>query len=136
MVLMPPRPSVMVLRLPRMGRIFDGPTYEWAIEFQFKGSSVSGTPQSTVIPENLSFLKTYSAARADPRRTTRATVSVVGPGGKIATVASGACRDARLTMPSRSVARGIMMVVCNPTTVAGGGRRWPEMLRFLRQMGF
>ena len=36
----------------------------------------------------LSFLKTYWAARADPRRTTRATVSVVGPGGKIATVAS------------------------------------------------
>jgi len=36
----------------------------------------------------LSFLKTYSAARTDPRRTTRATVSVVGPGGKIATVAS------------------------------------------------
>ena len=36
----------------------------------------------------LSFLKTYSAARAGPRRTTRATVSVVGPGGKIATVAS------------------------------------------------
>ena len=38
--------------------------------------------------ENLSFLKTYSAARVGPRRTTRATVSVVGPGGKIATVAS------------------------------------------------
>lgn len=36
----------------------------------------------------LSFLKTYSAARVGPRRTTRATVSVVGPGGKIATVAS------------------------------------------------
>ena len=39
-------------------------------------------------PEALSFLKTYSAARVGPRRTTRATVSVVGPGGKIATVAS------------------------------------------------
>ncbi len=36
----------------------------------------------------LSFLKTYSAARTDPRRTTRATVSVVGPDGKIAMVAS------------------------------------------------
>ncbi len=36
----------------------------------------------------LSFLKTYSAARADPRGTTRATVSVAGPDGKIATVAS------------------------------------------------
>ena len=41
-----------------------------------------------VISGNLSFLKTYSAARVGPRRTTRATVSVVGPGGKIATVAS------------------------------------------------
>ena len=38
--------------------------------------------------ENLSFLKTYSAARADRRRTTWATVSIVGPDGKIATVAS------------------------------------------------
>lgn len=36
----------------------------------------------------LSFLKTYSAGRADPRQTIRAKVSVVGPGGKIATVAS------------------------------------------------
>ena len=36
----------------------------------------------------LSFLKTNSAARVDPRRTTRATVSVVGPGGTIVTVAS------------------------------------------------
>ncbi len=36
----------------------------------------------------LSFLKTYSAGPSDPRRATRATVSVVGPGGKIATVAS------------------------------------------------
>lgn len=50
------------------------------------GLSIYGDNPSRI--QDLSFLKTYSAARADPRRTTRATVSVVGPGGKIATVAS------------------------------------------------
>ena len=46
------------------------------------------TPYTAETLAILSFLKTYSAALADPRQTTRATVSVVGPGGKIATVAS------------------------------------------------
>jgi hypothetical protein len=47
-----------------------------------------GTGNQTDPEGGLSFLETYSAARVDPRRTTRATVSVAGPDGKIATVAS------------------------------------------------